>query len=88
MEELTMKQECTNLRTDIQSLKIRLAALHEHSAFDNEDMILARGECPDSQKANMHANITLAFRHLEDARMRVGKTIQAAMGGVSVYDEA
>ncbi len=32
------------------------------------------------------ANIMLAFRHLEDARMRLGKAIQATDGGVSVYD--
>ncbi len=32
------------------------------------------------------ANLTLAYRHLEDASMRLGKAIQAADGGVSVYD--
>lgn len=31
------------------------------------------------------ANITLAMRHLEDAKMRMGKVIQA-VEGVSVYD--
>ena len=31
------------------------------------------------------ANITLAYRHLEDAKMRIGKVIQA-IEGVSVYD--
>jgi hypothetical protein len=33
------------------------------------------------------ANVTLAYRHLEDASMRVGKAIQAIDGGVSVYDK-
>jgi hypothetical protein len=33
----------------------------------------------------MHANITLAYRHLEDAAMRLGKVIQAWDGGKSVY---
>lgn len=33
------------------------------------------------------ANLTLAFRHLEDARMRLGKSIQALDGGVSCYDK-
>jgi hypothetical protein len=28
------------------------------------------------------------YRHLEDARMRLGKTIQALDGGVSKYDRA
>jgi hypothetical protein len=35
----------------------------------------------------MLANITLAHRHLEDARMRLGKFIQAFDGGTSVYDQ-
>src|ERR1041385_93045 len=32
------------------------------------------------------ANIMLSYRHLEDARMRLGKAIQATEGGVSIYD--
>lgn len=36
-----------------------------------------RGDAP--------ANAMLAFRHLEDCRMRLGKVIQALEGGVSVY---
>lgn len=34
-----------------------------------------------------NANIMLAYRHLEDARMRLGKALQALDGGVSVYDK-
>lgn len=34
------------------------------------------------------ANATLAYRHLEDASMRLGKMLQALDGGVSVYDKA
>ena len=33
------------------------------------------------------ANIMLAYRHLEDASMRLGKVIQALDNGVSVYDK-
>lgn len=33
------------------------------------------------------ANLTLAFRHLEDARMRIGKCMQQLQGGVSIYDK-
>lgn len=32
------------------------------------------------------ANATLAYRHIEDASMRLGKVLQAIDGGVSVYD--
>lgn len=34
------------------------------------------------------ANVTIAYRHLEDASMRLGKALQALDGGVSVYDKA
>jgi len=40
-----------------------------------------------ADKAEMVANTMLAYRHLEDARMRLGKVIQAYDGGVSVYDK-
>jgi hypothetical protein len=33
------------------------------------------------------ANVMLAYRHLEDASMRLGKAIQALDGGISVYDK-
>lgn len=33
------------------------------------------------------ANVVLAYRHLEDASMRLGKAIQALDGGISVYDK-
>lgn len=32
------------------------------------------------------ANVILAYRHLEDASMRLGKAMQALDGGTSVYD--
>ncbi len=34
------------------------------------------------------ANLMLAYRHLEDASMRLGKALQSIDGGVSVYDRA
>jgi len=40
----------------------------------------------DNDTNEMFANTMLAFRHLEDARMRLGKVIQAYQGGVSCYD--
>lgn len=41
-----------------------------------------------SYNGEVVANITLAYRHLEDASMRLGKALQALDGGVSVYDKA
>ena len=33
------------------------------------------------------ANITLSYRHLEDATMRLGKVLQALNDGISIYDK-
>lgn len=43
---------------------------------------LSDGASPGEAKAN----IMLAYRHLEDARMRLGKALQAMDGGTSIYD--
>lgn len=40
---------------------------------------------PESDRNEMVANVTLAYRHIEDAAMRLGKAIQAFDGGKSVY---
>jgi len=40
------------------------------------------------EAGEIEANLTLAFRHLEDARMRIGKALQARDGGVSYDQEA
>lgn len=42
----------------------------------------------DSDIGEARANIALAYRHLEDASMRLGKAIQAVNGGASVYDRS
>lgn len=40
-----------------------------------------------SDKGEMIANVTIAYRHLEDAAMRLGKAIQAYEGHGSIYDQ-
>lgn len=42
------------------------------------------GTPPLDNAGEVIANITLAYRHLEDAAMRFGKAIQASDGGVSL----
>jgi hypothetical protein len=39
------------------------------------------------EPAEAYANVTIAYRKLEDASMRLGKAIQALDGGISVYDK-
>lgn len=47
------------------------------------DVLLLKGSTDNGEAI---ANVMLAYRHLEDASMRLGKVIQALDGGVSVYD--
>ena len=78
--ELTMEEVCNNGREAIGKLAKLIKLAKVNSFFGNEQ------EYPD-QHGEMLANLTLAYRHLEDARMRLGKVIQAKDGGASVYDK-
>lgn len=52
---------------------------HKNSRNSNvQDVNENRGE--------VMANLTLSYRHLEDASMRLGKVLQHLNGGVSHYD--
>lgn len=89
MPPMTLEELCAELRADIKEMCETTAALHDSGCFraPNVNEILARGNVPTDKHGNMHANITLAFRHLEDARMRLGKVLQASQGGVSILDK-
>lgn len=74
------KLQCNDQRRVIQTVKVRVRSFMEAHVFACE-------ESYKNQHAEMKANIMLAFRHLEDARMRIGKVLQAADDGVSIYDK-
>jgi hypothetical protein len=78
--EQDIKSRCNDLRAEILKLGNAVNATHKHTTFDGE-------QSAAGQHSEMHANLTLAYRHLEDARMRLGKVIQAYEGGVSCYDK-
>ena len=78
--EMTVKEICDKLRIDIKSIGDLTHALLNHSDFDGEQKY-------QGQHSEMKANIMLTYRHLEDARMRVGKILQAADDGVSILDK-
>ncbi|HEX2959095.1 MAG TPA: hypothetical protein VHO70_19825 [Chitinispirillaceae bacterium] len=50
---------------------------------------LLRDDLPATREMHPEVgeNLMLAIRHLEDARMRLGKVIQYAGDGVSCYDK-
>lgn len=80
MEPKTSEDVFSEVRRDIKEIAARVQAIRDHlpsvTPRENEN----RGE--------VMANVTLAYRHLEDASMRMGKAIQATNGGISVYDRA
>ena len=87
MREATIEERGATIRTAILDLERAVQALLIHSVFRNENCRINSPNIPDDQHSNMKANITLAFRHLEDARMRIGKVLQAYQGGTSILDK-
>lgn len=73
------KEECFNLRSEIEKQKHTIKAMQKDLV-----PIEAHGK-PEADMGEMQANLQLAFRALEDARMRIGKAIQAYDGGTSCY---
>jgi hypothetical protein len=69
-------QNCKLRRTEIEGIK--------RSAIGMMTCVI---ECEPEALSEARSNVKIAFRHLEDARMRFGKAIQAADGGTSVYDK-
>lgn len=73
------KTDANVLRGALLAESKKVKGLMKHSVFERDVAEQDHGE--------MKANIMLSYRHLEDARMRLGKAIQAFEGGVSVYDK-
>ena len=78
--EMTFKERCDTMRSRIGVDADIVKRLKASSVFKGEETY--RG-----QHDEMIANIMLAYRHLEDARMRVGKILQAAGDGISILDK-
>jgi len=76
MEE-EMKEMCLRLRKAIEEIKSKVKALKKHGDLKSLKSEDSHGEAV--------ANIMLTYRHLEDARMRLGKCVQALDGGTSCY---
>lgn len=79
MDQTNLQGAVGGVRKQIKDVALYVKAIKENHVTipenDNED----RGE--------VLANLTIAYRHLEDASMRLGKVLQAYDGGVSVYDK-
>jgi hypothetical protein len=74
----TFVDRCHVLREDLRGSAAAVKELMQHPIFAvPTDGVMDFGE--------MKANLMLAYRHLEDAAMRLGKAVQACDGGKSVY---
>lgn len=76
---MTFDAECSLLRSALKTYGAQIKDMMGHSYF---------AQPPEAARdfGEMKANIMLAYRHVEDALMRLGKAIQAYDGGKTVYD--
>ena len=81
IRELSSKEFTEEIRSEIKNIGSRTLFLKKK----------LMAECSTGDKdldSEAIANAVLAFRHLEDAAMRLGKVLQALNGGVSQYDNS
>lgn len=77
----TLKELCDRLRKELLAVEKQVRELKGHQDFKAPDAFAG-------QHGEMIAQSMLAVRHLEDARMRLGKVLQYSRDGVSIYDQA
>ncbi len=80
MEE-AIKSTCDRIREKLKLLEIDARSIKEHSDFKGDQSY-------PGQHGEMIAQSMLAVRALEEASMRLGKVLQYAGDGVSIYDKA
>lgn len=80
VEEVSFEDKCNNFRNRIKQIGDEIKTLMG-------SYFLERDQDYPEQHGEIKANIMLAYRYLEDARMRIGKILQAADDGVSILDK-
>jgi hypothetical protein len=73
--------ECSELRLQLKTFGTEIMKLKV--GYGTDAMPMPAG----ANYGEAIANLMLAYRHIEDAAMRLGKAIQAHDGGKSVYDD-
>ena len=79
MEE-QLEEMCKRLRDDLKKIEMQARSILKHSDRSAENTF-------ENQRGEQKAQAMLAVRHIEDARMRLGKVIQYNGTGVSCYDK-
>lgn len=82
--ETALKPECDALRAELLAIEKRVRGL-----LRGKMNLLTKDSTPQifAQAGEMQDHQMLAVRHIEDARMRIGKVLQYARDGVSIYDK-
>ena len=79
-----MKEACEFLRTDCKQIETNIRFILKNISNNKPvDVTVYPSKDIDPE---VPANLMLAIRHLEDARMRLGKAIQYSGDGISIYD--
>lgn len=87
--ETLREKDLADLRKAVEPLRAEIRDLGDNvKALKAGDGAVQRYVGDTEARGEAIANVQLAYRHLEDARMRLGKVLQAADGGVSVYDKS
>lgn len=74
-----LKQLCDDLRAQLLGIEQFVRSIKDHAAIKQPDTF-------PGQHGEMIAQSMLAVRHIEDARMRLGKVLQYGRDGVSIFD--
>jgi hypothetical protein len=77
----SLKDICDDLRGGLRSIELQVRGIKEHPEFKEPPAY-------DGQRGEMIAQSMLAVRDIEAARMRLGKVLQYAGDGTSIYDKA
>lgn len=80
MGEMTIKELADELRGALKGIEERTRLMMQHDVYQGEQAF-------SNQHGEMKAQTMLAVRHIEDARMRLGKVCQYADDGVSILDK-
>jgi hypothetical protein len=81
MEPLTFEDFLHQYRTQLRVLGTSVHGLLNNEELSNHEDLFK------GQTDEIKANLMLAFRHIEDARMRLGKVLQAENGGESCFKD-
>lgn len=79
-KEYKIEDEANALRNELKTIEKRARKLMTHGVFGGKPAF-------EGQHGEMKAQIMLTVRHVEDARMRLGKVCQYAGDGTSIYDK-